>query len=108
MIKTYFLGSFVCPCCNFGGYESWEALKLHVKWVHKFNASGGIDDADVCEDLIAANDGAGNYFLVINFDIFIGREKNLTFYILNYFLVADASSKRSTKKAYCVTCGRVK
>ena len=33
------------------------------------------DDDDFCEDLIA-NDGTGNYFLVINFDIFlIGREK---------------------------------
>ena len=27
------------------------------------------DDNDFCEDLIA-NDGMGNYFLVINFDIF--------------------------------------
>ena len=34
MIKTYFLGSFVCPYCKFGGYENWDALKLHVKWVH--------------------------------------------------------------------------
>ena len=43
-----------------------------------------IDDADFCEDLIA-NDGAGNYFLVINFDIFflIGREKfNLLYSII--------------------------
>ena len=38
--KTYFLGSFVCPHCHFDGYKSVEALNLHIKWMHNFNASG--------------------------------------------------------------------
>ena len=40
MVKKYFLGSFVCPYCQFAGYKSVDSLKLHIKWVHKFNASG--------------------------------------------------------------------
>ena len=40
MVKKYFLGSFVCPYCQFAGYESVDSLKLHIKWVHKFDASG--------------------------------------------------------------------
>ena len=40
MVKKYFLGSFVCPYCQFAGYESVDSLKLHIKWVHKFDALG--------------------------------------------------------------------
>ena len=51
-------------------------------------------------------------FSSINFLTFKGRGIKLTFF-LNYFLAMDVStdfdgSKRSTKKAVCVTCNRVK